>query len=202
MDVEKFPGNSNKQKKEKDKKVEKVITGKVVKKKTSLFNKFKKSFFGIEEKGAISSYVINDVVIPKAKDMVRDMIEGSIDLLLYGDSGGRSRSRKKRNSSYISYSKYYDEPKRSKTKTSSSAPWHNYDEIILESRGDAEEVLQSMCDLIDGYGVASVADLYELVGATRNYTDNNYGWYSLESAGIQRVRDGYRLNLPKAKVID
>ena len=78
----------------------------------------------------------------------------------------------------------------------------NFDDIILETRWEAEEVLSHMIDLIENYGVASVADLYELVGITGSFTDNKYGWTNLSSATVSRVRDGYLINLPNAQPID
>ena len=62
-----------------------------------------------------------------------------------------------------------------------------YDDIILESRGDAQLVLDQMDDLIDTYGVASLADLYEAVGAPYEYTAHNFGWTNIHSAKIQHV---------------
>lgn len=59
-----------------------------------------------------------------------------------------------------------------------------------------------MQDLIDTYGMVSVADLYDLVGINGSYTDNKYGWTHLRSADVQRVRDGYLLKLPKALPFD
>ena len=79
---------------------------------------------------------------------------------------------------------------------------YDYDEIVLESRGEAEEVLERMDDLLDNYGIVSVAAFYDLVGITGNYTDNKYGWTSLRNASVQRLRDGYLLKLPKALPLD
>ena len=59
-----------------------------------------------------------------------------------------------------------------------------------------------MDELIDRYEVVSVADLYELVGITGNYTDNKYGWTNIRNAEVVRVRDGYVLKLPKATPIN
>ena len=59
-----------------------------------------------------------------------------------------------------------------------------------------------MDELIETYGVASVADLYDLVGLRCEYTDNKYGWNNLRNAEPIRVRDGYMLKMPKALPID
>lgn len=50
-----------------------------------------------------------------------------------------------------------------------------------------------MDELIDTYKLVSVADLKDLVGITGNYTDNRYGWTSIRSAEVVRVRDGYTI---------
>ena len=59
-----------------------------------------------------------------------------------------------------------------------------------------------MCELIDTYQMVKVADLYDLVGISCDYTANNYGWTNLRNASVERVRDGYILKLPKALPID
>ena len=59
-----------------------------------------------------------------------------------------------------------------------------------------------MDELIDTYGSVSVADMYDLVGMSCNYTDNKYGWTNLRNAEPVRVRDGYLLKMPKATPID
>jgi hypothetical protein len=59
-----------------------------------------------------------------------------------------------------------------------------------------------MDELIETYGLVRVADLYDLVGITGNYTDNKYGWMNIRNADIVRVRDGYMIKLPRAMPID
>lgn len=75
---------------------------------------------------------------------------------------------------------------------------YDYDDIILESRGEAEDVLERMDELIATYQLVSVADFYDLVGVSGNYTDNKYGWTDIRNASVIRVRDGYMIKLPKA----
>lgn len=60
-----------------------------------------------------------------------------------------------------------------------------------------------MDELIDMYGVVSVADLYDLVGITGNYTDNKYGWTNIRNAEpVRAMGGGYMLKLPKALPIN
>ena len=76
------------------------------------------------------------------------------------------------------------------------------DDIIFDNRGEAEIVLSRMDELIDTYGIVTIADLYDLAGVTGDYTTNNYGWTNIRSAEVVRVRDGYIIKMPKAMPID
>ena len=75
-------------------------------------------------------------------------------------------------------------------------------EPIFATRRDAEEILNYMGDLIDEYGFVTVADFYDLVGVSGNYTDNKYGWTDISNAEIVRVKDGYMIKLPKIRKLD
>lgn len=166
------------------KRVEPVAKGKV-KKKTEL-GKIKAALIA-EDAENIKSYILWDVIIPTAKNLIED----TIHMILHGESG---RSRGRSTASRVSYRSYYDDRRESNPRTRTG---YNYDDVILETKGEAEEVLDRMNELIETYDSASVADLYDLVGISGNYTDNNYGWTNLRNAESIRVRDGYMLKLPK-----
>lgn len=200
-----FPSNSHKRKEETkkpEKKVEKVTSGKVVKQKKTLGKKFTETFLG-DNIESVSSYIIYDVIIPAAKNMISDTVSNGIEMLLFGQTRG-SRTRRDRGKSYVSYSNYYKDRDRDRDRQVSqrNRARHNFDDIILESRGEAEEVLSYLVDLTEDYGMASVADLYDLVGVTSNFTDNKYGWDNLSSGRVVPVRGGYLLELPRPIVLD
>lgn len=69
-------------------------------------------------------------------------------------------------------------------------------QIILEDRGEAELVLEKLRSLVDLWAIATVADLYELVGITGHFSDVKRGWTDLSGASIKRVTEGYLLDLP------
>lgn len=76
------------------------------------------------------------------------------------------------------------------------------DTIIFDNRGEAETVLEHMDDIIAKYGYCSIADLYDLVGYTSDYTDTKAGWTDLRGvSSITRDRYGYTLKLPKPVTI-
>lgn len=171
-----------------------VVTGTVKTKKKSELHKFADIFISEDAKN-VKSYVFEDVLIPAIKKAISDIVRDGIDMILYGDSGrGKSRSG---SSSYVSYRDYSNRRDDDRRSTSRARSGYSYDDIIVGSRGEAEEVLSQMDDLIDNYGDVSVADLYDLVGKSSNYTDCKYGWKNVRNAEAVRVRDGYLLKLPR-----
>ena len=75
----------------------------------------------------------------------------------------------------------------------------DYDDILFDTRGDAEAVLDAMNDIISQYGTVSVSDFYDLARVPNdNFTMNRYGWTNIGGATAVRVRDGYILKLPRA----
>lgn len=198
--MENYPSNSHKAREEvAEKKVEKVVSGKTSTKKKSGIRKLSDTFLS-EDVGNVKSYIFSEVLLPAAKKLVSDIVTNGIDMLLYGEI-----KNKKGNSSKVSYSRYYDD-RRDRSRDYRSPVVRNnfdYDEIIFETRGDAEAVLDAMYDILNQYKVVSVAELYDLASiTTHNYTCNNYGWIDLRGSSVVRVRDGYILKLPRALAID
>jgi hypothetical protein len=90
------------------------------------------------------------------------------------------------------------EPPRSPTQLSRPARMrHAFDEIVINTRPEAEEVLDRMFDLISKYDAVAVSDLYELTGITATHADHKWGWDDLRGSNVGRVRGGgYLLELP------
>lgn len=197
-----YKPNSHKSKEEQresvpDKKVEKIIAGTVKSKKKNDIQKFADVFIS-EDVTNVKSYILLDVLVPAIKKAISDIVTNGIDMILYGES---NRTKSNSPASKVSYRNYYDRGNDKKDYGSSNSrtkTGYNYDDIILDNRGEAEDVLSRIDELISTYGVVSVADLYDLVGVTGNYTDNKYGWTDIRSAQVVRIRDGYLIKLPKA----
>lgn len=192
MDIPEYKSNSFKsremaERNEEKKKIEKVVTGQVKTKKKSGMSKFMSGFVSDDAQN-IKSYLVRDVVVPTIKKTITDIV----DMILYGGKHKSSRTPASR----VSYRSFYDEPRERREPVASQA--YNYDDVILDSRGDAEEVLDRLNEIIDQYQIASVADFYELVGVSGTYTDNRYGWTNLSGACVERTRDGYQIRLPRA----
>lgn len=198
-----FPSNSHKSRTEQaatpapaEKKVEKVISGKAKAKPKSEVRKLTDIFIS-EDAANVKNYIFMDVLVPAIKKAISDIVRDGIDMILYGEAG-RKKSDSRSNASYVSYSSSSRDRDRrdydNRTRTG-----YNYKDIYLDNRGEAEEVLDRMLEMLDEYKMVSVADLYDLVGISSQYTDNNYGWTNLNSAEVVRTRDGYMIKLPNAK---
>lgn len=196
------------------KKTDKVTTGKVIKRKRGTGAKMKEAFFG-EDVQDVGDYVVYDVAIPAAKNLVFDLFKegllGSIEMVLFGGRTNRRNTYRSGGRSYTSYGDYFKDDGRGRGRDSSrdrdgrrelsrsGRSRHDFDEIIFESRGEAEEVLDRLVDLIIDYGMVAVADFYDAAGISSTFADNDWGWTNLSSANVTRVRGGYLINLPKTQ---
>lgn len=204
--MEDYKSNSHKSKEAEQaaperKKLEKVVSSDVKVKKKSGVHKFTDVFIS-EDVHNVKSYILMDVLVPALKKAISDIVTNGIDMILYGGDG---RSRKSTNGGYIAYNNYSDrrrDDRNYSTSTTTTRTGYSYDEVLISSRGEAEEVLTRMDELIETYGIVSVADFYDLVGVSCNYTDNKYGWTNIRNAEVVRVRDGYKIKLPKALPIN
>lgn len=208
-----FPANSKSKRVEptkalEERKVQKVVTGKVKRQKRGFTKKVAEVLLEDDTK-SVGSYILYDVLIPAAKDLISDMISGAVDMALFGERRRGSRTIRDRDKSYVNYNsvsykgRQGGSPSRDSRDISRSArARHDFDEIVIQTRGEAEDVLSHLVDLTIDYGQATVSDLYDLVDITGNYTDEKYGWTDLRNASISRVRGGYLINLPRAQLLD
>lgn len=196
--MEEYKPNSHKSKEESkmpEKKIEKVISGSAKPRKKSEIQKFADVFIQ-EDAQKVKSYILMDVLVPSLKKAISDIVTNGVDMILYGETG---RTKKSGTASKVSYRNYYDKrDDRRDYGTGRTRTGYDYDDVILDNRGEAEEVLSRMDELIATYGLISVADFYDLVGITGSYTDNKYGWTDIRNASVARVRDGYIIKLPRA----
>ena len=201
-----YTPNSHKYKEEQkhaaseEKRVTKVVKN-PVKTKTNEVRKLADIFIS-EDIANVKSYIFMDVLVPAIKKAIYDIVTNGIDMFLYGGSG---KNKSNSTSSKVSYRNYYEKKNNNGYRGSENVQSRNgfdYDDIIFSNRGEAEAVKQQMHDVIDQYGIVTVADLYDMAGLTAPYTSQKYGWMSVGSAEAVRVRDGYMLKLPRAVPID
>jgi len=216
--VDQFPGNSLKAAEGTDepakdeKKVEKVVVGEVIRRKPPLGKRFAAAFFGGTAKSVVE-YVLLDVLIPAGRDLIVEIGTSTVERAVYGDdrrAPGRNRFSRRTETStgYVPYNRFGSGTRgpdpRDREISRRARATHDFDEIILASRPEAEEVIEKLNLVIDKYRVASLADLYHMVGVSDTPQDNKWGWTeALHSRDIiVRTRGGYLLDLPKPEPLD
>lgn len=198
--------NSNKYKREKQEKsdLEPVI------KKEALASTKKKGFFQTfiqrDLKDVMYSFS-KDILIPGIKDGLLELVS----LMLTGE-----RLRERKPSSYYkrgdssrerySYNSCYnrsdDGPRnRRRDRPDLADEKVDYDNIVLIERADAEIIVEKMRRRIEELGEATIADLYRLVDVESNYQDANWGWKRTSDIEIEKVRDGFRIDVSEPKYL-
>lgn len=184
------------------KRVTRVTEGEVVRRKKPWHRRASEVFVGGDARG-VWGYVMLDVLIPAAKDMISDAFSQGMERMLFGEARPRSR-RDSRGGTHVPYNRYSssrrEEPRRGDPPPPSRG--RAFDEIILPSRAEAEEVLDQLFAVIDQYDSVTVGDLYGMCNLPGSFTDEKWGWYDLRSARVSRVRNGYLLDLPKPEPLD
>ena len=196
-----YPPNS---KTKPEKKVERVTSAEAVRRKKSLGKQFKETFIGGNAKSA-GHYVFFGVLIPAAKDAIADAGREMIERIIFGESRSKRRGPVAGPGGYMSYDqlKGRDRPPMPRQISKRARSRHDFGEIVLESRAEAEEVLDSLYDLLSRYDAATVADLYVLTGLASTHTDHKWGWTDLRGASVSRLRNqGYLLDLPDPEPLD
>lgn len=196
--METYRGNSyrerSNQASKEDKKIEKVTTGKVRTKKKSEMSKLKDVFIA-EDVRNVKSYVVLDVLVPAIKKAIYDIVVDGVGMIL-----GESVAKKRSGSNYVPYRDYSSSTRRDSERRRRG---YEIDDVILDSRGEAEDVLDRMDDVLDEYKVVTVSDFYDLVGISDEPIDHKYGWRNIASAEVVRSRDGgYMIRLPRPMPID
>lgn len=200
-----------------DKKIEKVTTGSVVRRKKSLGKRFTETFVSGADSRSVFDYVLFDILIPAGKDIFLDATYAGLERKFYGEvrsagrrgysrggGGGAGRTDYARISSG---SVLRSDPVRGAVRDDArmsrrGRATHDFGEIVLSTRVEANAVIDQLFHLLSRYEIATVADLYDLVGEPTSFQDNKWGWDDLRGADSERVRDGYLLVLPRPKPID
>jgi hypothetical protein len=190
--------------------VARVTKSKAVLRKKPLRRKFIEAFRPEDNVGFLE-HTLLDVLVPSIKDAVAEAASATIDNALGVGGTSRSRRRSRSGGSYTSYNRMgaarprdrrdRDDDRRPHRRESRGPS--DFGEIIIDTKVEAEEVLDSLIELISKYDVATMRDLLSLIGEPHNYTDEDWGWTDLRGARIHRIgRDGYLLDLPRPEALD
>jgi hypothetical protein len=197
-----FPSNSNKSRTEK--KPDHKTQGVVIKRKKSLGKKLAATFLG-ESLSSVLAYIAYDILIPTAKSTLYDIVNGGSKRLIFGGSndlyGYRDRDRD-RGHPYVSYDRFSDRD-RDADRSARNRARHNMDDIRINTRNEAEDVLYELRSRIRQYGFVTVGYFYQLVRVPDSYTDDKYGWENLDRVEVKPLRGGgYIIDFPRPILLD
>ena len=153
--------------------------------------------------GGAGGTIWEDVIKPTFLDVCRDIMYAAADYFFGGVGGGRrsSQSKKSKNGNYTSYSSKSTQ-KTGKKLPSVASYYMEFDYRRAETEDQdpgAEDVRDSMVDVIDASGSVSIQDMITLAGkSTANYTLADWGWTDMSRAMVRRNSNGsYYIDLPK-----
>lgn len=182
----------------KPKEPEKVNAVASAKIKKSKWQEFASAFFE-EDIVDVKDYIFREVFVKGVKDIIFDAFKA---FWYPGGSGGRRKSPGNAKG-HTSYERYYDEgvPVRSVYRANPKTTSFSVNNIVFDTRKEAQDVLDEMVDYLMKYEKVSVSRLYDFCGITPPISSNKFGWYSLAGSETVTVGDGYGLRLPEPKPI-
>ena len=191
-----YPPNSRTTSAQPEKKVERITSVGAKRRKKPLGKQFRETFVGGDARTA-TQYVIFEVLVPAMKDALAEAGSQGIERLIFGESRRRGGSRPPAGpTGYINYQQQSRSPQQ-RSMSPRARSRHDFDEIVLESRTEAEDVLERLFDLLSKYEAVTVADLYDLTGLSSTHTDHKWGWTELRGSNVRKIRgSGYLIDLP------
>jgi hypothetical protein len=199
--MEAFPPNSKAAKAREREPIQKVTSGN--RRRKPLSKQFRETFFS-GDAHSIWRYLGSSIVVPSIQDLIIEIVQSGIERAVRGDRSRRTSSGNLGRVNYRSYAPQRrqlpwqdDRPPMPTTISRQARARHQFDEIVIPTRQEAEEVLDRMYDILSRYESVSVAEMYELVGLTSSHTDHTWGWLELTGSAVRRERSGgYLLDLP------
>lgn len=192
-----LPGNSKHAAPKKN--VKKVVSGTASERRPPLGKRFAETFVR-GDATSVWSYVFWDVMLPRIQDTVVDMAQEGISRLIFGESrrGGRATTR----STNTYHDRYNPDAAMGKDRSSRVRTNHDFREVLIDSRVEAEEVLDTLTELVEKFGTATVADFKTMVGLEPEYTDQNWGWDSVRDATVRRAGNKYIIDIARPNPLD
>lgn len=211
-----FPGNSQRAKgrsegppKDERPKVEQVTSAEARPRKRHLGLQIKETFIGGSARMAVD-YMVTDVVVPAIQATLIDALQGGIERLIRGDSRHSRRSGIPggglgyTNVGHVDYQRKSQSgrPPGGRMLSRESRARGSFEELVIPTRAQADEVIDRMYEILSRYEVVTLADLYEMTGIQGSHTDNKWGWTQLRGVRVRPLRaGGYLLDLPEPEAL-
>lgn len=184
-----------------NKKLSPVVSGSTsVSKNTDPSNLVSK--FLVEGVRTAGKSMITDVLLPQCKQAVYNAIINGINVLFWGPGGMKKSTTVLGAGTKVNYAGANKAASVQKVTATVKATMDPED-VTFETRMDAQNVYDTMLEVIDQYDKVSLADFLELANvANDNFTYRKYGWTNLPPADIRRLGNGsYYIRFPKMQVL-
>jgi hypothetical protein len=190
--------------------VRQIARSKVTRRKKPLHRKFIEAFRPEDGSGFVE-YTLLEVLVPGIKDAVADAATNTIEAALGVDRPRSHRRRHGGGGGYTSYNRMSsgrprgrrdrDRDDRDDDRRSRRSARRD-DEFIVGSRVEAEEILETMIEVIGKYDVVTKRELLSMLGEPHTFADEDWGWTDLRGSRIHRVGRDYLLDLPRIEELD
>lgn len=196
--MDNFPGNAHRPPRppEEPKKVERIVTSEVRRRKTPRGRRMAKTFFGGDVQST-GSFILGDIVAPMLRDLFFTVVKDGAERIIYQDGGPRGGYRPGRGGP-TDYRGMSSRPA-AQPRTRSNRSSYEVDDLVFDTRVEASEILDRLEFYLDRYSQVSVSDLYGLVGIPSTSMDVNWGWTDLSGASIRHHKGDYVLILPRSE---
>lgn len=188
-------------------KIRRIARGPVIRKKKSFTQSIAEALVG-NGSDNVGGYILYDVLLPAAKNTIQEMVTSGIEMLLFGEARGGSRSRgRDRDRSTISYGSFYkksrDDDDRKERRRPSYRDRFDLNDIYFKDHSDAEDVLDELCELLEDYEEVTVSDYFDLAGIEgATWAHTKYGWNNLRKAYCTHTKHGWAIVLPDPIELD
>ena len=143
----------------------------------------------------IAKDIFKETVVPALQDMASDIVSDAADRIIYGESGGRKKSKGKYSTGKISFEKFYEEKKG--YKKARRRGHYDVSPLWFEDKYECDDVWDDFETFCKHNRFMTVRDYYSMSGQKSDPTDNNWGWEDIDGFTKKRDRsDGGWLIIP------
>lgn len=171
--------------------------------------KIKEMFFNHDGQ-TVGEYLREDIILPTIRGLVYDIVVGGAQRSLFPEGLGPRRGGVNNRfggpaTGRVNYGAFSQQPvggaPRNDPRGAPMSPrgraTHDFSEILIPSRPEAEMILEQLFAYLEQYQQVSVAELLECAGISSNFVDRAWGWTDLRGSRIEPLRNGYYvLDLP------
>lgn len=177
----------------KKKKPDPIVSATPTVKKKTLGQKFMQTFIA-EDLRSVRKAVWNDVIVPKIKEGITNLINETTSRIFYG----RPSQSEQKSKSTIYYNLSNGRPQVAQRENKSVYDFNN---LVFLNQTDAENVLLRLKLELEHYESVSVGYYYDITNRSSEPTDYKYGWRSLKTARVVSTSEGFELVLPQPTVL-